>query len=398
MRGNIDPTQQRITLEQGDLGTKELRQLARRGRHASRCPASSTTAPSRGLRSGSPASRCRSRRSSGCGRSFVAPKVRDWVVATYRQRQRRAARDRDQCAAGGAAAPAVRRCRRTACRSTSSAAAPRCARSTACRRSAMPTSTSASPGAPRPSRSARASSKFRRGAGSRSPTACSKCPNTHPKTPPARVQLPRRRAGAGGGRTAGARTACANSPARRSIRPPAAATIDGAGPARHAAAPRSAAGRDRLRHHGRSHELQRRQDAVRPEGRGADAAGHRQQPGLPDQGRRQDRRARRRRSNTASSRARPTPRSGCRPRSTRPRGARLGLDVGPALAGPMPVKLDRPRRPDDKDGRFNVEADLTPAKIDNLLPGWVKAAGPAGARDLHAGQAEGQAIALRRSR
>ena len=26
-------------------------------------------------------------------------------------------------------------------------------------------------------------------------------------------------------------------------------------------------------------------------------------------------------------------------------------------------------------GRFNIDADLTPVKIDNLLPGWVKPAG-----------------------
>ena len=30
------------------------------------------------------------------------------------------------------------------------------------------------------------------------------------------------------------------------------------------------------------------------------------------------------------------------------------------------------------DSRFAIEADLTPAKIDNLLPGWTKPAGQAG--------------------
>jgi hypothetical protein len=30
---------------------------------------------------------------------------------------------------------------------------------------------------------------------------------------------------------------------------------------------------------------------------------------------------------------------------------------------------------DDREGRFNVEGDLTNTKIDNLLPGWIKAAG-----------------------
>jgi AsmA-like C-terminal region len=54
---------------------------------------------------------------------------------------------------------------------------------------------------------------------------------------------------------------------------------------------------------------------------------------------------------------------------------RVGLDVGPALAGPMPMKLTGRIGVDDKDGRFNVEADLTNTKIENLLPGWVKAPG-----------------------
>jgi hypothetical protein len=55
--------------------------------------------------------------------------------------------------------------------------------------------------------------------------------------------------------------------------------------------------------------------------------------------------------------------------------ARFGLDVGPALAGPMPMKLSGRVGLDDREGRFNVEADLTATKIENLLPGWVKAPG-----------------------
>ena len=54
--------------------------------------------------------------------------------------------------------------------------------------------------------------------------------------------------------------------------------------------------------------------------------------------------------------------------------ARLGFDLGPALSGPVPVKLAG-RIAGDKDARFTVEADLTQAKIDNLMPGWVKPAG-----------------------
>ena len=55
--------------------------------------------------------------------------------------------------------------------------------------------------------------------------------------------------------------------------------------------------------------------------------------------------------------------------------ARFGLDVGPALAGPMPMKLIGRVGQDDREGRFNVEADLTNTKVENLLPGWVKAPG-----------------------
>ena len=54
---------------------------------------------------------------------------------------------------------------------------------------------------------------------------------------------------------------------------------------------------------------------------------------------------------------------------------RFGLDVGPALAGPMPMKFTGRVGTDDRDGRFNVEADLTNTKIENLLPGWVKPPG-----------------------
>jgi hypothetical protein len=53
--------------------------------------------------------------------------------------------------------------------------------------------------------------------------------------------------------------------------------------------------------------------------------------------------------------------------------ARFGLDVGPALAGPMPIKLAGRVGLDDREARFNVEADLTNTKIANLLPGWIKA-------------------------
>ena len=55
--------------------------------------------------------------------------------------------------------------------------------------------------------------------------------------------------------------------------------------------------------------------------------------------------------------------------------ARFGLDLGTTLTGALPMKLSGRVGGDDKEGRFNVEADLTALKIDNLLPGWVKPPG-----------------------
>ncbi|MGV3634819.1 MAG: DUF3971 domain-containing protein, partial [Pseudorhodoplanes sp.] len=54
--------------------------------------------------------------------------------------------------------------------------------------------------------------------------------------------------------------------------------------------------------------------------------------------------------------------------------ARFGFGTGPALGGPVPVKISG-KIADNKDARLTVEADLTQAKIDNLLPGWVKPSG-----------------------
>jgi hypothetical protein len=55
--------------------------------------------------------------------------------------------------------------------------------------------------------------------------------------------------------------------------------------------------------------------------------------------------------------------------------SRFGLDVGDALVGAMPIKLSGRVGFDDSEGRFRVESDLTSMKIDNLLPGWIKPAG-----------------------
>jgi hypothetical protein len=55
--------------------------------------------------------------------------------------------------------------------------------------------------------------------------------------------------------------------------------------------------------------------------------------------------------------------------------ARLGIDPANALAGALPMRLVGRVGADNAESRFNVEADLTPLKIDNMLPGWVKPQG-----------------------
>src|SRR6185437_2397142 len=54
---------------------------------------------------------------------------------------------------------------------------------------------------------------------------------------------------------------------------------------------------------------------------------------------------------------------------------RLGINLGAAVTGTIPVKLTGKIGEGDTERRMIVDADLTPAKIDELLPGWVKAAG-----------------------
>ncbi|HZL30173.1 MAG TPA: DUF3971 domain-containing protein [Pseudolabrys sp.] len=56
---------------------------------------------------------------------------------------------------------------------------------------------------------------------------------------------------------------------------------------------------------------------------------------------------------------------------------RLGIDFGGTVTGSIPVKVTGQVGENIKDDRMSVEADLTPVKIDNLLPGWVKPAGKA---------------------
>jgi hypothetical protein len=54
---------------------------------------------------------------------------------------------------------------------------------------------------------------------------------------------------------------------------------------------------------------------------------------------------------------------------------RLGIDFGNAVTGAIPVKVSAKIPDNAKDPPMSIEADLTPAKIDNLLPGWIKPAG-----------------------
>jgi hypothetical protein len=54
---------------------------------------------------------------------------------------------------------------------------------------------------------------------------------------------------------------------------------------------------------------------------------------------------------------------------------KLGIDFGGAVTGAIPVKVITRAGGESKDPPMAVEADLTPVKIDNLLPGWVKPAG-----------------------
>ena len=56
--------------------------------------------------------------------------------------------------------------------------------------------------------------------------------------------------------------------------------------------------------------------------------------------------------------------------------ARLGLDLGPAVSGAVPIKVIG--KIGDRDSKVGIEADLTSLKLDNILPGWVKVPGKSG--------------------
>ena len=54
---------------------------------------------------------------------------------------------------------------------------------------------------------------------------------------------------------------------------------------------------------------------------------------------------------------------------------RLGFDLSGYVSGPVPVKINGRVPLEGGDSRYSVEADLSQARIDRLLPGWVKPAG-----------------------
>jgi hypothetical protein len=54
---------------------------------------------------------------------------------------------------------------------------------------------------------------------------------------------------------------------------------------------------------------------------------------------------------------------------------RAGIDFGGSVTGSIPVKITGRVGDNTSDERMSAEADLTSVKIDELLPGWVKAAG-----------------------
>jgi len=52
---------------------------------------------------------------------------------------------------------------------------------------------------------------------------------------------------------------------------------------------------------------------------------------------------------------------------------RFGFDFNGAVSGPIPIKLGgKIAASSEQDSRFAIEADLASAKVDNLLPGWIK--------------------------
>ena len=54
---------------------------------------------------------------------------------------------------------------------------------------------------------------------------------------------------------------------------------------------------------------------------------------------------------------------------------RLGFDLAGYMSGPVPIKINGRVPLAEGDGRYSVEVDLTQARVDKLLPGWIKPPG-----------------------
>jgi hypothetical protein len=67
--------------------------------------------------------------------------------------------------------------------------------------------------------------------------------------------------------------------------------------------------------------------------------------------------------------------------------SRIGIDMAPWLVGPVQVQAQG--RSDERENRFDVEADLAGATITNLVPGWLKPPGRAAKANFRVGERDG---------
>ena len=121
--------------------------------------------------------------------AMVTPRLRSWVVERITGGMVERVVDRHQCAVCRRSSRAARRCRTTACRSTWSPAAARCASWTACRRCATPNWSRACRGAPRRCASPSAMVDLPSGRKLTLANGMFEVPDTHPKPSPARTRF-----------------------------------------------------------------------------------------------------------------------------------------------------------------------------------------------------------------
>ena len=179
-------------------------------------------------------------------------------------------------------------------------------------------------------------------------------------------------------------TRCATAPGSRSIPRRAAATIAAQVALAMPIGKNAPENCDDLCHHRRPHQFRRRQAADGAEGRSLVAAGDRVERRLPDQRRRQDQRHA---GQHRSEQEKGAPNADLRMQATIDEAARrrLGVDLGGAVTGAIPVKLDgaarrhRQGRADERRGRSHAGEDRQSAA------GLGQARRQAGARHLHAG-------------